>query len=452
MKKILIIDDDAAVTNYLMVFLVQTGVFEPTVINDSRQAEALIDRNNFDGMLLDMDMPNVSGLDILHTIRGKGIDLPVVVLTGVSDVDLAVKAMKLGAFDYLIKPVDDEKLIEVLDSAIEHSILHQSIEQLPQELTREELTHEAAFEFFYTKNNKMIRLFHQAEKIAAGDLSIFIWGESGTGKESLARSIHKASPRHEKSFAAVDVDSLDQDKFPAFFFGQAKDWKGSREETPGLLEETNHGTIFLNQIDVLSHSMQVRLLRLLQTGEYYKESSARTKNADVRIIVSSNHDLTGPEYHDVFLGDLLYHLMVNSIRIPPLRERKDDIPILADIFLSEEAEKVEKSFKGVSKEFLDFLMGHSYPGNIQELRTIIASAVVREETDILTLEAIPRFIRENISSGVWEIGQEFLPKKLDDVIKEHIVQTLQHFGKDKDKAAEELGISPEEIEKISRED
>jgi DNA-binding NtrC family response regulator len=374
--------------------------------------------------------------------------MSVIVLTGVSDVDLAVKAMKLGAFDYLTKPVDEEKLLEVLGNAIEHSILHQTIEQLPHDLTLDELNHESAFEFFHTQNQQMIRLFHQAEKIAAGDLSVFISGETGSGKEALARAMHQASHRRDKPFAAVEADSLDQDDFPAFFFGQARDWRGSREETPGLLEETNHGTIFLNNIEELSHSMQVRLLRVIQTGEYYKESSARIINADVRMIVSSSHDLTSPEYQNKFSSDLLYHLMVNSIKIPPLRERKDDIPILVDIFLKQEAEKVGKSFKAVSDEFREFLINYNFPGNIQELITIIASAVVREETDTITLDSIPPFIRKNISSGKWAL-EEFMPRKLDEVIREHIIQTLEHYGRNMEKAAEKLGISQEEIKRIS---
>ena len=177
MKRILIVDDDVAVTNYLNVFLVQSGLFEPSVVNDSREVAALLERENFDVILLDLDMPNVSGMDVLQAMRQNRIETPVVILTGVSDVDLAVKSMKLGAFDYLIKPADDDKLLEVLDNAIEHRALHRSIEQLPEELTRGGLAHKAAFAHFPTQDKKMIRLFHQAEKVASSDLSIFIWGE-----------------------------------------------------------------------------------------------------------------------------------------------------------------------------------------------------------------------------------------------------------------------------------
>ncbi len=190
MKKVLIVDDDVAVTNYFMVFLVQTGLFEPTVVNDSREVEQRLAEEHFDAIMLDMDMPNVSGMDILRSIRAKGNTSPVVVITGVSDVDLAVRAMKLGAFDYLTKPIDDHTLLQVLDNAIEHRSLRRSIDELPKQLTRKDLAHEAAFTQLPTQDPGMIRLFHQAERLATSDLSVFIWGESGTGKEAVARAIH----------------------------------------------------------------------------------------------------------------------------------------------------------------------------------------------------------------------------------------------------------------------
>ncbi|HDS30047.1 MAG TPA: sigma-54-dependent Fis family transcriptional regulator [Firmicutes bacterium] len=448
MKKILIIDDDAAVTNYLMVFLMQTGTFEPTVVNDSREVAEVIKRENFDVLLLDMDMPNVSGLDILRSMREEGRDTPVVVLTGVSDVDLAVNAMKLGAFDYLIKPVDDDKLVEVLEKAIEQSILYRTIEQLPPELSRKDLAHEAAFDGFPSRNREMIRILHKAEKIAASDLGIFIWGESGTGKEAIASAIHRASLRKDRPFIVVDAKSYDPDKFPAFFFGQEKGWSGSRDESPGIIEQADHGTMFLNNIDALSLPMQTRLKRVIQNGEYYRESSARIRNIDVRMIVSSTRDLTDPAYADTFSRDLLYHLMVNSISIPPLRERKDDIPLLAECFLMEESEKAGKKITGFSDGFIELLMRYDFPDNVQELRTIIASAIVHEESDILTEQSMPSYIIDKVLPPE-KPEPEFKVKKLDEMIRDHVMQTLQFFNGDKEKTAHELGITPVEVERMS---
>ncbi len=447
MKKILIVDDDTAVTNYLLVFLVQSGIFEPTVINDSREVEGRLDSESFDVVLLDMDMPNVSGMDILHKMRGKGDETPVVVLTGVSDVTLAVKSMKLGAFDYLTKPVDEDKLLEVLDNAMAHGVLNREIGDLPVELSRQDLTYEAIFEQFHTQDPGMIRLFHQIEKLAPSDLGIFIWGESGTGKEALARAIHNASSRSDRPFIAVEADSQDPDRFPGFFFGQDRDWSGSREEAAGVLEQANGGTLFLNNIDALPLPMQVRLKRVIQKDEYYRENSTKIREIDVRLIVSSPHDLTLPEYKDTFSRDLLYHLMVNSIQIPPLRERPGDIPLLAEQFLREEVEKTGSRITGFSDEFLELLKDYSFPTNVQELRTIVALAVANEESDRITVDSLSATIRERISPAAVVEGLPFMPRKLEEVIREHVAKTLEYFGGDREKTAEELGIKLDEMEK-----
>jgi DNA-binding NtrC family response regulator len=450
-KRILIVDDDPAVTNYLMVFLMQTGLFETTVVNDSREVAGLLDSETLDIVLLDMDMPNVSGMDILNDMRGRGLDTPVVVLTGVSDVDLAVKAMKLGAFDYLIKPVDDEKLLEVLNKAMEHSVLHRTIETLPEELTRKDLIHEDAFDHFATQDHGMIRLFHQAERIASSDLNIFIWGESGTGKEALARAIHKASPRSEMPFVAAEADSQDPESFPAFFFGQDRTWSGSREEQPGILEEANHGTLFLNHIEALSNPMQVRLKRFLQTREYYRENSTHIRKADVRMIVASTKDLASPEYQAKFSRDVLYHLMVNSIRVPPLRDRIEDLPLLARELLAEESQRAGKTFKGLSDDFVEYLESYSFPNNVQELRTIIAGAVASAQTDAITLDSLPPSVREMIEHERAVRTEKFAPRRLEEVIREHVLMTLKHFKHQREAAARELGISLEELDRIAGE-
>jgi DNA-binding NtrC family response regulator len=448
MKKILIVDDDPAVTNYLMVFLMQTGLFETTVVNDSREVSGLLAGEAFDIVLLDMDMPNVSGMDILSDMRARGMDTPVVVLTGVSDVDLAVRAMKLGAFDYLIKPVDDEKLLSTLNNAMEHSVLHRTLETLPDELTRKDLQHEAAFDHFTTRDHGMIRLFHQAERLAAGDLSIFIWGESGTGKEALARAIHKASPRSGMPFVAAEADSQDPESFPAFLFGQDRTWSGSREERPGMLEEANRGTLFLNHIDALSNPMQVRLKRFIQTTEYYRENSTQIRTADVRMIVASTKDLTGPEYKDTFSRDLLYHLMINSIRMPPLRDRIGDLELIAETFLAEERQRTGRNLQGFSEDFIEYLKDYSFPGNLQELRTIIAGATAGAETSMLTVQSLPPYIHEVIERAKVVVEEDFIPRKLDAVIREHVERTLKHFGMQKEPAAKELGISVDELNRI----
>ena len=294
----------------------------------------------------------------------------------------------------------------------------------------------------------MIRMFHQAEKLASSDLGVFIWGESGTGKEALARAIHQASPRHDHPFLALEADSQDPERFPEFFFGQARVYGGSKEETRGILEEANHGTLFLNNIDALALPMQVRLKRVIQRGEYYRESSAQVRKVDVHIIVSSTNDLTRPEFEDTFLRDLLYHLMINSLRIPPLRERPGDILLLAEHFLQEECERIDKPAKSFSPECIELLKQYGFPNNVQELHTLVASAVASTESEIIGFEALPEHIRRGIEVEKVAAAEAFTPRTLDRVVTEHVEQTLEHVGGDRDRAAEELGISRGELDRI----
>ena len=451
MKQILIVDDDVAVTNYFMVFLAQTGLFETTIVNDPREVMAHFEKTDFDVVLLDIDMPYVSGMDILQNMDEQAITVPVIVLTGVNDVDLAVKSMKLRAFNYLVKPVDDDKLLEVIDDALKHSVLQKSIDELPSTLTQQQLVNTAAFEHLYTQNPAMIRVLHQAEQLAGSDLSIFLWGESGTGKEALARAIHYASPRRDKPFTVVEATSFEPDHFPAVFFGQVRGWNDTRQETTGFLDKTDGGTLFLNHIEHLTHPVQTRLQRVIQADEFYRENSATIHNVNVRIIAASTQDLTSAEYEDTFSRDLLYHLSIDSIQVPPLRERQDDIPLLAEHFLREEVRKTGKQIRGFSDNCMAMLKRYTYPTNVQELLTIVASAAAREERELITVSSFPSIMSEGIESSMDTQETTFEPRKLNDVIEDQIKRTVRYFSGDQQKAAEKLGISAAEINKILEE-
>jgi DNA-binding NtrC family response regulator len=438
-KRILIVDDDVAVTNYFMVFLMQTGIFEPTVINDPREVEPLLARERFDALMLDLDMPDVSGMDILDMMAAKGLSTPVLILTGVNDVELAVRSMKKGAFDYLTKPVDDEQLLESLDAAIEHGALHSSLNSMPEELTTRDLSFEAAFDSFHTRDPVMIRLFHQAEKMAAGDLCIFIWGERGAGKEALARAIHAASPRVDRPFIAVDSGASPPGEFSQELFGRVRDWSGRSEGKPGFLEAASGGTLYLDHIEHLSLPVQVRLRRVLQTREYYRDSSTEILKADVRFIVTTTQDLTSARYSEAFSRDLLYHLMVNSIRIPPLRDRACDIPLLAQSFLETENGRTGKSIRGFSAELLSLFTTYSFPDNLQELRNIVASAVVNTEGDMITPESLSPYIRQRLMPG--EAEGSFVPLTLMQAMADQVERTLVFCGGDRKQAARLLDIT-----------
>lgn len=446
MKKILLVDDDVAVTNYLMVFLMQTGEYEPTIVNDAKAVPNILVQEHFDALLLDMNMPHLSGMDIIKHINERRIDLPIIVLTGVNDVDLAVKSLKLGVFDYLTKPVDDDHLLEVIDNAITHGTTKDSIKELPSHLKLEDLDYREAFDHLRSQSPSMIRLFHQAEKMAAGNLCIFIFGERGTGKMSLAKAIHKASPRRRGPFVFIDATAHDMEKFPEEFFG-ANPEDEEIPNQPGFLEGADGGTLFINNIELLPVPVQIRLNRVIQHKEFYRESSPRIHRIDVRIIAASLHDLTQEEYQETFSRDLLYHLMVNSLYLPCLKERREDIPILAHDILRREAERVNKRVTGFTDGFMDLLLKYDFPGNVQELNDIVATSVINTESELIGIDSLAHYMRDILTSGVRSLT-DFRPRKLKDVVRDHVRQTVLYVGGDEVKAAVELGINNEEMKKI----
>jgi DNA-binding NtrC family response regulator len=450
MKKVLIVDDDVAVTNYLMVFMMQTGEYEPTIVNDSRTVAELLEKERFDIMLLDMDMPHLSGMDVITHVDKQGLGLPIVVLTGVNDVDLAVRSLKLGVFDYLTKPVDDDHLLEVIDKAIAHGTTRESIKSLPSQLSVEDLACREAFDHLWSGSPAMVRLLHQAEKMAAGDLCIFIFGERGTGKRSLAKAIHEASPRRAGPFVSVDAAARDTSMFPKVFFGVTPEVDGEPDRH-GFLEEADGGTVFINNVEALPLPVQIRLNWVIQYGEFYREYSPREQRVDVRVIVASLYDLTEDEYRDTFSQDLLYHLMVNSLHLPPLRERREAIPALANDILQREAGRMGRPIEGFSDEFMDILRAYDFPGNIQELSDIIATCVINTESSVVGTDSLSNYMRDILTSG--RRGPlSFRPRKLDEVIREHVDRTLRYTGGDKAKATAELGIDPEHLQRILGQD
>lgn len=444
--KVLIVDDDVAVTNYFMVFLMQSEIFEPEVVNDSRLVIDLLKKNTYDVVMLDLDMPNVTGMEILQKMVAEGIQIPVVILTGASDVDLAVRAMKHGAFDYLTKPVDDDHLLEVLGNALEMGAIKQSMQKLPTEVGADDLDHHAAFEHLPTRHSAMLRLFHQAETLAGGNLCVFIWGERGSGKKYLAEGMHRASVRSSGPFVALDCTQHAPDTFSGILFGQAEKWSGDVEDLAGGLREAAGGTLFLNNIELLSPQVQMRLNHALHTGEYYRDNSTEILQCDVRFIVASTHDLTSSKFQDSFSRDLLYHVMVNSLEVPPLRDRPEDIRLLAEHFLAEENRRNNRDIKSLSSQLLTKLTQYYFPGNLQELRRLIMDGVASCEGEELKLEDLSDYNRERILLGAF--ASAFEPRPLQDVLRMHIECTIRYCKENREEAARLLKISPEELTKL----
>ncbi len=446
MDRILVIDDDQAVLNYLNIFLLQAGTFDVTTLSNSTKAYDAIKDGNYDLLLLDMDMPEVTGLDILKRIYEESIDVKTIVLTGVEDVSLAVAAMKLGAIEYLTKPVDNDRLLNLMNTALEQRRASRNVES---ELTAAaNLRFKEAFKEIVTQDAKMNDVFSTVEKMAITDNSVLIWGESGTGKELIARSIHRISKRNGQNFVAVNAGVFASELFASEFFGHSQGaFTGATSNKRGFLEEADRGTLFLDEIGELALPIQVKLLRVLQEGEFFRLGSTKNLKVDVRIIAATNKNLHEEMKKGNFRKDLFYRLNINSVYLPPLRERKGDIPLLSYHFLRRFCQMNSKKIEKISEGVMKYLTRYDYPGNIRELMNIINSAVIVESSNELKKKSLPSYFLEN--AGFGDNGPMDTPlKTLEEIENDHIRRVLDYTGGNKTKAAQILGIS--RISLISR--
>jgi DNA-binding NtrC family response regulator len=439
MNKILVIDDDQAVLNYLNIFLLQANMFEITTLVNSTRAYHELKNNKYDLLLLDMDMPEVTGLDILKMIQENGIDVPTIVLTGVEDIGLAVSAMKLGAMEYLTKPVDTERLMNLIKSILED---RESQKVVEQKFQPSDLKFKDAFKEIITQNEKMINVFSVVEKMAQTDSSVLIWGESGTGKELIARAIHRISKRNKESFVAVNAGTFANELFTSEFFGYSQGaFTGATSNRRGFLEEADKGTLFLDEIGELALPIQVKLLRVLQEGEFFRLGSTKNLKVDVRIVAATNKNLHDEIKKGNFRKDLFYRLNMNSVYLPPLRDRKGDIPLLAHHFLARFSELNGRKIDKIAEPAMRLLVSYDYPGNVRELMNIINSGVIIESTSELKKKSLPNYFLENTTPIMDEGLADLRLKSLEEVEKDHIRKIIGFTGGNKTKAALILGIS-----------
>lgn len=451
-KKILIIDDEQAVLNFLKVLLLQTGKYETEIVRDSRLASEKLKAGEYDLLLLDMDMPEVTGIEILRFIKEHAIDIETIVLTGVDDVELAVSAMKAGAYDYLKKPIDNELLLLTMERALERKSMRRELAELRLDVRRESLENPHLFDDIITASSKMIRIFRYVEKIAGTNTSVLIQGESGTGKELIARAVHRGSIRSSNSFVAVNAGVFARELFASELFGHAKGaFSGAYSDKKGFLEEAHEGTLFLDEIGELPMEAQVKLLRVLQDGEYFKVGSTKMRHADIRLLAATNKNLWDEIEKGQFRKDLFFRLNVNTISLPPLREREGDIALLSRYFLREFSLRNDKKIKDLSREVLDMLEAYHFPGNVRELQNIIQSAVLMEQTETLKVSSLPiQFVDRSPGGSVERSGRSTSPAandtddkvlSLEEVEREHIRGVLEMTAGNRTRTAKLLKIS-----------
>ncbi|MBM4350235.1 MAG: sigma-54-dependent Fis family transcriptional regulator [Deltaproteobacteria bacterium] len=436
--RILIAEDEKAQRELLEGFLKKEG-FSVEAASNGRQAIEKIEREFFDIAFLDYKMPELDGLQTLQEIRKRFPDLPVVMMTAYGTVETAVASMKEGALDYLTKPIDLDELLLIIRKVLERSTLIRENRDLKARL-QERYT----FRNIIYGSPKMEEVMGLIGRVAPSQATVLIRGESGTGKELIANAIHYASARSEKPFVKVSCSAIPETLLESELFGHEKGaFTGAIQKRIGRFEEADGGTLFLDEIGELPPSTQVKLLRILQEKEFQRLGSNLNLKTDVRIITATHRNLEEAMKKGLFREDLYYRLNVISILLPPLRERKEDLPLLIDHFLKKYSEINQKKIEDLSKEARMLLLRHPYPGNVRELENLIERAVVLCRGEVITTQDLPFHLQEGPSEKQWEtIGKEkTLPDSLEEIERDLIVKALHQHQGVQTRAAESLGIS-----------
>ncbi|HOO91497.1 MAG TPA: sigma-54 dependent transcriptional regulator, partial [Syntrophales bacterium] len=434
---ILVVDDDIGLLSSIKASIVSSGMPEPAQISDSRCAMGKIRENTFQLVLLDLIMPELGGMKLLQQIKEEFPSLECIIITAIDDTSSAVQAMQFGAYDYLVKPINSEKLIITINRALERYNLKNKLALFERSQTFSDLVNPVAFKDMVAEDAAMAMVFHQVEVVAPTDYNIVITGESGTGKEMLAKIIHKLSTRSTGPFVAVNMASFSRTLFEDDFFGHAKGaFTGAISEKQGFFEAARGGTLFLDEITELDASLQGKMLRAVQERVLYRLGSTRARDIDVRIISATNRDIKEEIDKGQFREDLFYRLNMFHINIPALRERRGDIVPLALHFLKIHAEKNHKAIHALDPEFAQCLIAHPFPGNVRELEYIIAKAVLLEKTQTLTRSSVPNLLPFLDHPQ----GKKDDILTLEEVEKNHINKVLHATGGNRTQAAKLLGI------------
>lgn len=438
--KILVIDDDDLVCKSLEKVIKRFG-YEVEVCMEADKTFKKVEETNPDIILLDIYLKQTSGLDVLKELQMKYPYIPVIMITAFADVNIAVKAMKLGAFDFLLKPIEIEYLQLILEKVVKHLNLKYEVDKLTTLVEGEKITRE-----MFGKSKSIIRVLNEVEHLAKSeDTTILLEGESGTGKEVFARYIHQQSPRADKVFIPINCGTIPKDLAESELFGHEKGaFTGASSKTKlGKFEIANNGTILLDEIGELSLDLQVKLLRVLQERKFYRLGGEKEIALNVRVIAATNKDLEEEVRKGNFREDLYYRLNVAKITLPPLRERREDIPILAYSFLHFFSSKFGKPITSISEDAMELMLRQRWNGNVRELRNSIERAMLMADGKELRSKHLYFLNQEeeikDSDNYVLNIPSKGI--KVDVVLRDLILKTLEITNGNQVKAAKVLGLS-----------
>ncbi|MDC3961805.1 sigma-54-dependent transcriptional regulator [Polyangium jinanense] len=438
MRRVLLVDDEENLRVVVRSFLKRDG-YEVEVASGVEEALALLESFGPDFILTDVRMPRLGGLDLLATLKAKGDPATVIVMSAYGNVDLAIEAMKSGAYDYIQKPFKAEELLLTLRKAEERETLRRENRALKQEILRE-----STFEEILAKSESMQAIFKTIAKIADYKTTVLVTGESGVGKELVARALHRRSSRRGGPFVAVNCGAIPENLLESELFGYRRGaFTDATTDRVGLFEQANHGTLLLDEIGELPLSLQVKLLRVLQEETMRRLGDSKDIKVDVRIIAATHRDLHAETQAGRFREDLFYRINVLPIGIPPLRERREDVPLLVEHFMNRNNARFGTNIRALSPEARRLLLEYGWPGNVRELENTIERAMVLAEKDSIEADDLPERIREardpiqlHLTSGELSI------KKTARVIEEILIRrALQKTKGNRTRAAEVLEIS-----------
>jgi two-component system, NtrC family, response regulator PilR len=439
-SRLLIVDDESSMLDFLSLLFTADG-YDVTTARSVSEAHKQLERNAFDLVLCDILMPDGNGLDLLREIKVNGGGPPVIMMTAYTSTKSAIEAMKLGAADYVSKPFDVDELKIVAQKALERAELADENVYL-----RRELEQKYTFNNIIGKSSRMQAIFSLIERIARTASTVLIHGESGTGKELIARAIHFASPRSTRRFLSINCGAMPENLLESELFGHERGaFTGAVKDKKGLFQEADRGTLFLDEIGEMTPSMQVKLLRALQEKVIRKVGGTEEESIDVRIIAATNQDLEGRLQTGEFREDLYYRINVLPIHLPPLRQRREDVPLLVDFFLQKYSRQMDLPLRQISIEAMQILETYDWPGNVRELENLIERVLALSHAETITTRDLPVHLLTNRRThpDLVQLPEEGLDLEayLESIRTQLMIQALERTDGVQTQAAEILGMS-----------